>query len=198
MATRYTVIVHDNGTEQWTLNDLTHRENGPAIERPNGDKEWYFAGRYHRESGPAVIHADGYQAWYHHGVYHREDGPAFIYGNNSESWYLNGKRHRLDGPAVTKYSKHRGVHKEWWINGKKLTEEEFLERQGEIMSNSDTEYIPTREEVLKLACFATLGYIIRREYDECRHCFGTWNRDEPENHSDSCIVAISKKIIGRQ
>jgi hypothetical protein len=34
------------GSKYWTLNNKTHREDGPAIEYANGDKSWYFNGNY--------------------------------------------------------------------------------------------------------------------------------------------------------
>jgi hypothetical protein len=40
-------------------------------------------------------------------------------------WYINGKRHREDGPA---FERANG-DKAWYINGEKLTEEEFDNRK---------------------------------------------------------------------
>ena len=93
-------------------------------------------GDLHRENGPAVIHRDGYQAWFLDGKLHREDGPAVIGSNNQEEWFLNGKRHRVDGPAaiyppicqewvLNGVIHQTDVRKEWWIEGKQLSEEEF-------------------------------------------------------------------------
>ena len=96
----YKVKVFEDRTE-WFLNDLLHREDGPAIE-----------------------YASGHNYWYKNGVLHREDGPAIEYANGDKFWYKNGLRHREDGPACewssgTKY---------WYIEGKELTEKEFLQR----------------------------------------------------------------------
>jgi hypothetical protein len=55
------------GTKRWYLNDLIHRENGPAIEYPNGTKYWYLNGLFHREDGPAIEWSDGFKEWYYHG-----------------------------------------------------------------------------------------------------------------------------------
>jgi hypothetical protein len=46
-----------------------------------------------------------------------ECGPKF--------WYLNGVLHREDGPAI----EYTNGGKEWWINGKEITEQEFLSRK---------------------------------------------------------------------
>ena len=40
---------------------------------------------------------------------------------NVSYYYLNGQLHREDGPAVI----YTNGTKEWWINNKRLTEEEF-------------------------------------------------------------------------
>ena len=34
---------------------------------PNGSKEWYLDGLTHREDGPAVEYLNGYKQWYIHG-----------------------------------------------------------------------------------------------------------------------------------
>ena len=63
---------------------------------------------------------------------HRLDGPAIEWSN--------GKLHRLDGSAVEwKYD-----HKEWWVDGKKLTESEFNKRnrscEGKIVEIDGKKY----------------------------------------------------------
>jgi len=60
--------------------------------------------------------------------YHNPFGPALI-TTISESWYKHGKLHRIDGPAVEKTN----GHKEYWIEGVHLTEEEFNEEQFPIL-----------------------------------------------------------------
>jgi len=37
--------VWPNGAKFWYLNDVLHREDGPAIETPNGEKFWYLHGK---------------------------------------------------------------------------------------------------------------------------------------------------------
>jgi len=61
-------IVIKNGSKFWHLNDVLHREDGPAIEHTNGGKFWYRHGKLHREDGPACKHADGKKFWFLDGV----------------------------------------------------------------------------------------------------------------------------------
>jgi hypothetical protein len=85
----YTVHVYDNGNKFWFMDDKRHREDGPACEHANGDKFWYLNDELHREDGPACEYANGTKFWYLNGERHREDGPAIEYGG--KEWYLNGK-----------------------------------------------------------------------------------------------------------
>jgi len=43
-------------------------------------------------------------------------------------WFLNGKRHREDGPAI----EYRDGTKEWYLNNRYITEEEFNSRKDEL------------------------------------------------------------------
>lgn len=124
------------GRTEWYLDDVLHREDGPAIEFENGCEKWFQHGVLHRKDGPAVIEStmkcwfvngflhrdDGpayvdtnIRSWYRHGVQHRVDGPATIYANGSEFWIRNGEYHREDGPAV------KDAHSStvWYLNGKR-------------------------------------------------------------------------------
>ena len=58
-------------------------------------------------------------------ILHREDGPAFEGSNGSKEWRINGKTHREDGPAI---EWREGSVASWYLNGEKLTEQEFLKR----------------------------------------------------------------------
>jgi len=49
------VYLKENGYKEWWLNNLLHREDGPAIEHINGDREYYLNGTRHRTDGPAII-----------------------------------------------------------------------------------------------------------------------------------------------
>tara|TARA_R110000868_G_scaffold75946_3_gene218777 strand:+ start:4319 stop:4687 length:369 start_codon:yes stop_codon:yes gene_type:complete len=79
------------GVKEWYLNDLRHREDGPAIEWASGSKEWYLNGLCHRKDGPAVDYANGTKAWCLNGLRHRVDGPAVEYANGNKQWYYHGK-----------------------------------------------------------------------------------------------------------
>ena len=92
------------GTKVWFLNDKQHREDGPAVEYPSGTKSWWLNGELHRTDGPATENNIGYK-----------------------SWFINGKRHRVDGPAV-----EFGANKEWWLNDKKYTEEEYNKKLNRV------------------------------------------------------------------
>jgi hypothetical protein len=61
------IIVNNYGDKIWYLNDLLHREDGPAVEHVNGAKEWYLHGQLHRTDGPAIECADDYNEWWLNG-----------------------------------------------------------------------------------------------------------------------------------
>lgn len=58
------MIVDEQGTKRWYLNDNLHRIDGPAVEYPSGYKKWYLNGERHREDGPAITCSDEYKAWF--------------------------------------------------------------------------------------------------------------------------------------
>ena len=78
------------GVERHFLNDLLHREDGPAIIYPSGYKRWFLHGKCHRKDGPAVEYADGAKAWYLNDSLHREDGPAIERISGCKEWYYRG------------------------------------------------------------------------------------------------------------
>ena len=88
-----------DGTVQFYLYGVLHRDHGPAVMRPDGEKRWYQYGKEHREDGPAIERADGSKEWLRHGKHHREDGPAATAPHTTPSWYLNGEDWP-DGPSV--------------------------------------------------------------------------------------------------
>ena len=69
----YEVIVYDNGTKKWYLNDKLHREDGPAVEWVEGDKFWYLNGKRHREDGPAIEYSNGDKFWFLNDEIYREE-----------------------------------------------------------------------------------------------------------------------------
>ena len=54
----------DEYGEYWYLNDMYHREDGPAIIYAYGSQLWWINNKLHREDGPAVIHSDGTKFWW--------------------------------------------------------------------------------------------------------------------------------------
>jgi len=66
----------------------------------------------------------GSKEWLLDGKRHRIDGPAVEYADGTKVWYQDGKRHRVDGPAV---EWDNGGCKSWWLDGKQLTESQWLE-----------------------------------------------------------------------
>ena len=124
---KLTKRVHKTFTS-WHYDGQLHRDNGPALEYKNGDKIWYLHGMRHRTDGPAVECLNGRQEWWFEGKLHRTDGPAMVHASGNQSWYFHGQRHRIDGPAVDYFTMD---HKEWWVDGKQLTESAFMELQNE-------------------------------------------------------------------
>ena len=75
-----------------------HRLGAPAKTWTNGQEEWYLDGVKHREDGPAVTGpwTMGNEEWYLHGMRHRTDGPAVI-GLKRDAWWVKGYRTRSPG-----------------------------------------------------------------------------------------------------
>ena len=119
----YRVKVYEDRTCWFNLEELYHREDGPAVEWNDGAKSWYLNGKRHRIDGPAIEYSNGSKEWFINGLLHREDGPAIEHIDGSKAWYQYGKIHREDGPAVEGVS---GT-KYWYINGEQLSEQEFNE-----------------------------------------------------------------------
>ena len=63
--------------------------------------------------------------------------------NGSKFYYLNDELHREDGPAI----EHSSGKKYWWLNGKRLTEEEFNKRMvPTVEMTMDIIDLPTLEQ----------------------------------------------------
>ena len=89
--------------------------------------------------------------WYFNGQFHRDDGPAVEWSNGSKLggskfWYRNGQRHRDDGPALEWVD----GSKSWYLEGKKLTEEEFKARTNPDNCDGKTVLVDGKEYVLTL------------------------------------------------
>ena len=134
--------VDSDGSRRWYLNDLLHREDGPALEKADGSQEWYQNNELHRIGGPAVkrvssffsfgtsssfqvvgnrtrIVFHGEEEWWVNGELHREDGPAVIRSDGSTYWYLNNFLHRIGGPAVEQINGVTG----WYFRGRRHRED---------------------------------------------------------------------------
>ena len=85
--------------------------NEIKVNNPKYDIEVDDFGKYYYKQGTNILHRIG--------------GPAIEWKQGSTEWYQNGKRHRLDGPAYEGGGGFNNGHKRWYINGKKLSEEEF-------------------------------------------------------------------------
>jgi hypothetical protein len=109
-----------DGTREWRVGAVLHREDGPAVERSDGSREWWQRGERHREDGPAAESADGGRFWWSHGNPHRGDGPAFEHADGTREWFREGQLHRDDGPAVQRPD---GAI-EWWFEGERVSEAE--------------------------------------------------------------------------
>ena len=82
-------VKYINGDKEWFLNDLFHREDGPAVDQVGGHKEWWLNGQLHRVNGPAREFPNGSKQWWLNGKLHRIDGPAVEYADGTKGWYLN-------------------------------------------------------------------------------------------------------------
>ena len=80
------------------------------------------------------VSGDGDKDWYLNDKLHCEHGPAIEGANGSKAWYLNDKLHREDGPAI-----EWAGGKEWYLNGKELTEAEFNNRMNKSCSGKVVE-----------------------------------------------------------
>jgi hypothetical protein len=73
-------------------------KNKSILEISNyGDKSWWLDDLLHREDGPAMEDVDGYKAWFINGKLHRVDGPAVEWDKyGQKEWYLNNNRYSHD------------------------------------------------------------------------------------------------------
>jgi len=56
---KYDIEIDKFRTKRYYLNNVLHRDDGPAIEYTNGHKEWYKNGVHHRDNGPAIEYSNG-------------------------------------------------------------------------------------------------------------------------------------------
>jgi len=105
-----------------------------------------------------------------------------------KSWHNeNGQLHREDGPAV----EHSDGTKEWYLNDKKYTEQEFKKMQ--------KTYLILRE-------LASDWFILEDDHssDYCKYCnrnygnyekFGHSKKSIKENHKDDCLYRLANEVL---
>ena len=58
------LVLDDCDTEYWYVDDILHRDDGPAIVQKDGFQAWFMHGQCHRIDGPAITRADGTVWWW--------------------------------------------------------------------------------------------------------------------------------------
>lgn len=125
--------------EEWTLDELIHREDRPAyiVKTLDGVKileAWYLNNKTHRVNGPAAIErfTDGslaLEVWSLNDQRHRdpEQGPAITIWRKDgqlfqEHWYLNDQHHRdpEQGPAFIHYRDGQIQDQRWFVHDKAI------------------------------------------------------------------------------
>ena len=67
---KYEIIINKYGDKLYYVNNVLHREEGPALEFADGTKYWYKNGLIHRENGPAIKYFNGNTRWYLNSIYY--------------------------------------------------------------------------------------------------------------------------------
>ena len=127
-----TQVIYDQ-TEKCTMyvvNNLLHRQDGPAIVYDNGLQQWYLNGVQHRIGGPSHYHPDGTAHWMQFGKYHRVDGPAINFAFGQKQWRLNGLFHRTDGPAIE--TPIVGANR-WYVHGIRFQRDQSIPLSDQIL-----------------------------------------------------------------
>jgi hypothetical protein len=73
------LIIEDDGTKCWYVDDQLHREDGPALEKPKNYRAWFKNGKLHREDGVAI-------------EYFGRDGDLGVGWFPTKIWYYRGRR----------------------------------------------------------------------------------------------------------
>lgn len=66
--------------------------NTYTVDSLSGTKYWFLDRLLHREDGPAIEHANGTKFWYQNDNLHREDGPACEFADGMKFWHIDGKQ----------------------------------------------------------------------------------------------------------
>lgn len=108
--------------DAWTVDDT---DLPPTHVLEDGTKEWRVEGLLHRNNGPARVTASGFEEWYQRDKKHRVGAPAaYSTGPNpSEWWYQNGLLHRDDGGPAFKGD--GGRYLAWWFEGQEISNDHW-------------------------------------------------------------------------
>ncbi len=133
------VIVNDENIEQkveFYLDGLLHRENDlPAVYNlVNGTTEWFIRGKRHRENNlPAILHSIGLFEFWKNNQRHRTNGPAIHHLGEKENIWVR----EFDSCVICNNPKEAEdlygpgnlfIENEYWINGQRISRQEFLEK----------------------------------------------------------------------
>jgi hypothetical protein len=153
------------GTKKWTVNGVTHRADGPALEYANGDKIWYFNGSRHRDDGPAIEYVNGEKKWYFHGksmteakfletikLQQKDNKVAIefktgmVISNGDATYEIVNVRKRTDGVKNGFENEIRGVLRKpgHALDGKELTFG-YMTDKGEVDGGLSTSWKVTKE-----------------------------------------------------
>jgi len=113
----YDIKTNICGVKLYFVNNVLHREDGPAIECTIGYKFWYKNGEYHREDGPAIEYPNGTKGWF-------LNAKCYGYNDNftNESgtyYYLNNLLHREDRSSCSTCHWYKRMVAKWSSSSKR-------------------------------------------------------------------------------
>ena len=106
-----------------------HREVGPAVEafddfnRLTKVRIWFKEGKMHNDFGAAIKVSNGDYVYYKNGRKHRPDNLPALETDEKREYYVFDHFHRTNGPAVEYKDPKKSFKNEFWIHGKKLSNE---------------------------------------------------------------------------
>jgi hypothetical protein len=112
-----TFINENKRIEEWRIDGVLHREDGPAKTWADSVREHWVRGVKQDRPIKHVPYKDSIERWVtddHEEVLHRIGGPAFVTATRAE-YFRNGKPHRDDGPAEIVMDEPE----QYWIEGVK-------------------------------------------------------------------------------
>jgi hypothetical protein len=85
----FTKEIYNEHRVVYTLFDVEHNLNGPAILYRDGEYRYLVNGYLHNLDGPAIVGKNKKEYW-EYGLRHRLNGPAVIYSNGKLEYWQNG------------------------------------------------------------------------------------------------------------